>query len=136
MENGKLRKLGLKITMPRLKILKILEGAKRHLSAEDVHKKLLLTDGDVGLATVYRVLTQFVEAGLIKRQNFENGFAVFELDEGPHHDHLVCVKCGRVDEFVDETIEERQKLAAKKAGYQMTAHNLIIYGICKKCVVK
>jgi len=120
-----------------MKILQILEQEQmtaRHLSAEDVYRMLLATGDDVGLATVYRVLTQFEEAGLVKRHHFEEGHSVFELNQGIHHDHLVCVKCGHVDEFVDELIEKRQQAVAKKAGFQMTDHNLTIYGICAKCL--
>lgn len=135
MDNRQLRDAGLKVTGPRLKILDILEKTTaRHVSAEDVYKALLAAGEDVGLATVYRVLTQFEQAGIIKRQHFEEGYSVFELDQGEHHDHLVCVKCGRVDEFVDDVIEKRQRSVAEKAGYQMTDHNLIIYGVCAYCV--
>lgn len=134
MDNQELRRVGLKITAPRLKILEILELAEpRHLSAEDVYKTLVAAGLEVGLATVYRVLTQFETAGLVKRHYFEEGYSVFELNQGEHHDHMVCVKCGRVDEFIDHLIEERQIAAAKKAGYQMTDHSLTIYGICSKC---
>ena len=137
MDNQQLRKAGLKITAPRTKILELLEQASaRHLSAEDIYKTLLELGEDIGLATVYRVLTQFETAGLVKRQNFEEGYSVFELNQGPHHDHLVCITCGKVDEFVDETIEERQMHVAEKAGYQMTDHSLIIYGICSTCTKK
>ncbi len=137
MDNQQLRQAGLKVTGPRLKILELLEQAEtRHLSAEDVYKILLESGEDIGLATVYRVLTQFERAGLVKRQNFEDAYSVFELNQGLHHDHLVCIKCGRVDEFVDKTIEQRQKTVAKKANYQMTDHSLIIYGICNKCLKK
>lgn len=134
MDNQQLRQAGLKITGPRLKILTLLEQAvTRHLSAEDIYKTLLESGEDVGLATVYRVLTQFETAGLVKRQNFEDGYSVFELNQGPHHDHLVCIKCEKVDEFVDSVIEQRQEDVAKKKGYTMTDHSLIIYGICNKC---
>jgi len=125
---------GLKATLPRVKILNILEeSGVRHLSAEDVYKALLEQDEDVALATVYRVLTQFETAGLLKRHHFESGLAVFELNQGHHHDHILCVKCGIVEEFVDEIIEERQRNIAKKAGFVMTDHCLYIYGICAKC---
>lgn len=135
MDNPKLRRVGLKITTPRLRILQMLEEANsRHLSAEDVYRALSSAGEDVGLATVYRVLTQFEAAGLVKRHNFEEGYSVFELDQGEHHDHFVCVKCGRVDEFFDGVIEERQQIVANKLGYQMTDHNLTIYGICKECL--
>ncbi len=120
--------------MPRIKILQILESTTlRHVSAEDVYKCLLDIGEEVGLATVYRVLTQFESAGLVTRHNFEGGHSLFELNLGDHHDHLLCVKCGRVDEFLDETIEERQRLVARDAGYKMTDHTLCIYGICSKC---
>jgi Fur family ferric uptake transcriptional regulator len=134
LDNANLKKVGLKITTPRLKILEILEQSKEHhLSAEDIYRMLLDSDKEIGLATVYRVLTQFEEAGLVKRHNFESGQSVFELDHGTHHDHLVCVKCARVEEFVDNVIEKRQQEIAKDAGYQITDHSLNIYGICKKC---
>jgi Fur family ferric uptake transcriptional regulator len=135
MDNSNLKKAGLKITLPRLKILQILEKAsdQHHLSAEDVYRILLESGEDIGLATVYRVLTQFQEAGLVTRHNFEGGHSIFELNHGHHHDHLVCVKCGRVEEFVDPIIEERQQAIASKAGYEITDHSLNIYGICKQC---
>ncbi|EDP46889.1 ferric iron uptake transcriptional regulator [Rickettsiella grylli] len=137
MDNQQLREAGLKVTGPRMKILELLEQTKtRHLSAEDVYKILLESGEDIGLATVYRVLTQFERAGLVKRQNFEDAHSVFELNQGHHHDHLVCIKCGRVDEFVDKIIEQRQKMVTKKANYQMTDHSLIIYGICNQCMKK
>ncbi len=133
-ESQDLRKAGLKVTLPRMKILEMLEGSKnRHLSAEDVYKALLEAGEDIGLATVYRVLTQFEAAGLVQRHHFEGGHSVFELNEGEHHDHILCVKCGRVDEFVDETIEKRQRVIAEKSGYEMTDHCLYIYGICANC---
>ncbi len=134
MESRDLKKAGLKATLPRIKILHMLEQSKaRHLSAEDVYKALLDTGEDVGLATVYRVLTQFEAAGLVTRHHFESGHSVFEVNEGKHHDHMLCVKCGKIEEFVDEVIEERQRAIAKKAGYTMTDHSLYIYGICKNC---
>jgi Fur family ferric uptake transcriptional regulator len=136
-ESKQLKDAGLKITTPRLKILQILEiSAQHHLSAEDVYIALIETGEDVGLATVYRVLTQFEEAGLVKRHNFEGGFSVFELSQGQHHDHLVCVKCGHVEEFVDEVIEQRQKMIAERAQFKMTDHALNIYGLCPTCVKK
>lgn len=135
MDKRELRRVGLKVTVPRVRILEILEQSSgKHLSAEDVYRTLLDFGDDVGLATVYRVLTQFETAGLVKRLNFEGGHSVFELHQGEHHDHLVCVKCGRVDEFVDEVIEQRQEAVAEKTGYQITDHNLTIYGICKGCL--
>lgn len=134
MESRDLKKAGLKATLPRIKILHMLEQSKaRHLSAEDVYKALLDSGEDVGLATVYRVLTQFEAAGLVTRHHFESGHSVFEVNEGKHHDHMLCVKCGKIEEFVDEVIEERQRAIAKKAGYAMTDHSLYIYGICKNC---
>lgn len=130
-----LQTVGLKVTAPRVKILEILQGtARRHMSAEDVYKTLLESGEDVGLATVYRVLTQFQAAGLVQRHNFESDHAVYELDQGEHHDHLVCVKCDSVVEFVDEEIEKKQTEIAEKAGYLITDHELVIYGICKKCL--
>jgi len=132
--SSELRKAGLKATLPRLKILEILEASdKRHMGAEDVYKALLKIGEDVGLATVYRVLTQFEAAGLVSRLHFEEGHSVFELDQGEHHDHILCVSCGKVDEFVDATIEKRQHEIAKKAGYEMTDHALYIYGYCGEC---
>ena len=134
MDNSDLKKAGLKVTLPRVKILQILEKAEsHHLSAEDVHRVLLESDEDIGLATVYRVLTQFEEAGLVVRHNFAEGHSVFELDYGTHHDHLVCVKCGAVQEFIDDVIEKRQEYVASQAGYLITDHSLNIYGICKNC---
>lgn len=129
-----LKNAGLKATLPRLKILELFEKSEeRHLSAEDVYKVLLNAGDDVGLATVYRVLTQFEDAGLLVRHHFESGKAVFELNKGDHHDHIVCVKCGRVEEFYDEEIERRQEEAAKSRGFKMQEHSLMIYGICDKC---
>ncbi|MDO8826217.1 MULTISPECIES: ferric iron uptake transcriptional regulator [Methylophaga] len=133
MERQDLRKAGLKITLPRLKVLEILEHSKqRHLSAEDVYKALLEMGEEIGLATVYRVLTQFEGAGLVSRLNIDGGHAVFELEDGEHHDHLFCVKCNRIIEFYDEVIEERQKAIAKANGFEMTDHSLYIYGICNR----
>jgi Fur family ferric uptake transcriptional regulator len=133
-ESKDLRKAGLKVTLPRLKILEILDNDRqRHLSAEDMYKALLESGEDIGLATVYRVLTQFETAGLVNRHHFEGGHSVFELDDGAHHDHIVCVKCGRVDEFVDDVIEKRQKDIARQTGYEMTDHSLYIYGVCSAC---
>lgn len=129
-----LQSAGLKVTVPRMKILEILQNAtRRHLSAEDVYKALLDSGEDVGLATVYRVLTQFEAAGLVQRHNFESDRAVFEIDQGGHHDHLVCVECDNVTEFVDASIEKRQAAIAGKAGYLMTDHELVIYGVCQQC---
>jgi len=137
MENLNLKKAGLKATLPRIKILQILEeNPLRHMSAEDVYKILLGTGEDVGLATVYRVLTQFETAGLVSRHHFEGGQSVFEINQGEHHDHILCVGCGKVDEFIDEVIEQRQRAIAKKAGYVMTDHSLYIYGMCAECQKK
>lgn len=133
-ESQQLKDAGLKITIPRLKVLQILEQSnEHHMSAEAIYKALIDINEDVGLATVYRVLTQFEAAGLVIRHNFEGNHAIYELCQGEHHDHLVCVKCGRVEEFVDELIEERQKIIAKKAGFQMTDHALNIFGFCVNC---
>lgn len=134
MESSELRKAGLKVTLPRMKILDILEASpNRHQSAEDVYKALLASGEDIGLATVYRVLTQFETAGLVRRHHFEGGHSVFELNEGAHHDHILCVKCGRVDEFVNDTIEQQQRAIARELGYEMTDHCLYMYGICPDC---
>lgn len=132
--NTDLKKAGLKVTTPRLKILEILENVEdHHLSAEDIYRVLVESGDDIGLATVYRVLTQFEEAGLVVRHHFEGGQSVFELDNGAHHDHLVCIKCGKVEEFVDEIIEKRQEEIAQRAGYSITDHSLNIYGVCAHC---
>ncbi|MBU2710601.1 ferric iron uptake transcriptional regulator [Zooshikella sp. WH53] len=128
MENQELRKAGLKVTLPRIKILQILENADhRHMSAEDVYKALMDADEDVGLATVYRVLTQFENAGLVVRHNFDGGHSVFELAQGNHHDHMVCVESGRIVEFCDEDIEKLQKQIAEKHGYDLVDHSLVLY---------
>ena len=132
-ESNELRNAGLKVTLPRLKILDILaDGSARHMSAEDIYKKLLVSNEDIGLATVYRVLTQFEAAGLVTRHHFEGGMAVFELNQGAHHDHIVCVDCGRVEEFMDGGIEERQHAVAKRLGFEISDHALILYGHCRK----
>ena len=131
MEPSQLRRAGLKITAPRLKILEILASATvRHMSAEDVYRRLLELNEDIGLATVYRVLTQFESAGLVTRHHFEGGTAVFELNEGTHHDHIVCVDCGRVEEFTDDAIEARQESIAGRLGFQITDHSLTLHGHC------
>jgi Fur family transcriptional regulator, ferric uptake regulator len=128
-----LKASGLKATLPRIKILDIFHNSQvRHLSAEDVYKILLAENMDVGLATVYRVLTQFEQAGLLSRNHFETGKAVFELNEGSHHDHLVCLDCGRVEEFFDDEIEKRQHRIAKDRGFQLAEHALALYGHCTK----
>ena len=136
MESQDLRNAGLKVTLPRLKILEMLEHSDtRHLSAEEIYRQLMDTGEDIGLATVYRVLTQFEAAGLVTRHHFEGGHAVFELERGHHHDHMVCIKCGHVDEFEDETIEKRQREKAESLGYRLIEHSLIMYGEClrKNC---
>jgi Fur family transcriptional regulator, ferric uptake regulator len=132
-DTGSLHAIGLKATLPRLKVLQIFrESGRRHLSAEDVYKTLLVEGSDIGLATVYRVLMQFVQAGLLERQRFEGDKAVFELNEGRHHDHLVCVRCGRVEEFVDAQIERRQKQIAAERGFELQEHALSLYGVCSR----
>lgn len=134
MNQTDLKKVGLKATLPRIKILQILESSKdRHLSAEDVYRILIESGEEVGLATVYRVLTQFEEAELVRRHHFSEGHSIFELEDGIHHDHLVCVKCGHVEEFIDSIIEDRQKSVAENARFQITDHHLTIYGICHHC---
>jgi Fur family ferric uptake transcriptional regulator len=128
-----LKNTGLKATIPRLKILEVFQsGAQRHMTAEDVFRVLLLERSDVGLATVYRVLTQFEQAGLLTRSHFESGKAVYELDEGQHHDHLVCLDCGRVEEFYDAEIEKRQAAVAKAKGFAIADHALSLYASCTK----
>ena len=133
MENQDLRKAGLKVTLPRMKILEILENSSQpHLSAEDIYRILLESDEEIGIATIYRVLTQFESAGLVIRHHFEGGQAVFELDRGKHHDHLICIQCGKIVEFVNTEIEDQQKKIADDAGFNITDHSLIIYGECTK----
>jgi Fur family ferric uptake transcriptional regulator len=127
-QRQELRKAGLKVTLPRLKILEIFENStQRHLSAEDMYKELLDSGEDIGLATVYRVLTQFEAAGLVTRHNFEGGHSIFELDDGSHHDHMVCVESGEVIEFYNEDIEALQRGMAEKYGYEILDHNLVLY---------
>lgn len=136
-QTNDLRKAGLKVTLPRMKILDILSVANpRHMSAEDIYRRLLETHEDIGLATVYRVLTQFETAGMVTRHHFEGGTAVFELNEGEHHDHIVCIDCGKVKEFVDSSIEQRQHEIARQQGYTLTDHSMILYGRCPECVGK
>ena len=128
-----LKKKGLKITAPRLAVLDIFQNSKeRHLSAEDVYKEALAKDGDLGLATVYRVLTQLSEVGLLAATNFETGKTTFELNEGGHHDHLVCLRCGLVIEFNDQDIENRQEGIAKQHGFRLINHSMALYGVCSK----
>lgn len=135
-----LKTMGLKVTVPRLKILDLFqklseseEGGKRHLSAEEVYKLLLNENSDIGLATVYRVLTQFENAGILMRHHFDEGRATYELQEGRHHDHVVCVRCGKVEEFVDPEIERAQRQVAARKGYELTDHSLVLYGVCSDC---
>ena len=128
-----LKNAGLKATLPRLKVLSLFETSEqRHLSAEDVYRALIADGIDIGLATVYRVLTQFEHAGLLSRQHFETGKAVFELNQGGHHDHLVCLQCGRVEEFYDPDIERRQNEVARARGFQLHGHSLALYADCTK----
>ena len=132
-ENVELRNAGLKVTLPRVKILQMLEASvDRHLSAEDVYKALLDSGEDGGLATVYRVLTQFESAGLVERHNFDGGHSVFELAKGDHHDHMVCVETGKVVEFTNEQIEELQLQIAQEHGYELVGHSLVLYVKPKK----
>jgi Fur family transcriptional regulator, ferric uptake regulator len=134
METNDLKKAGLKVTLPRMKILDLMESSTvRHQSAEDIYQALRDEGEEVGLATVYRVLTQFEAAGLVTRHHFEGGQAVFELNREGHHDHIVCVGCGKVEEFVDEIIEAQQAKIADSKGYEITDHSLILYGKCPEC---
>ncbi|MEN9775580.1 MAG: hypothetical protein RL322_2650 [Pseudomonadota bacterium] len=133
MSPPELKSLGLKATVPRLKILEVFQqGRLRHMSAEDVYRELLTDNSDIGLATVYRVLMQFEQAGILKRTNFESGRSLFELNEGEHHDHLVCLQCGRVEEFIDPEIEKRQQRIARDLGFALQDHALALYGNCVK----
>lgn len=128
-----LKSSGLKATLPRIKILEVFQNTtRRHMTAEDVYKALLADGADIGLATVYRVLMQFEQAGLLLRSNFESGKAVFELNEGEHHDHLVCLDCGRVEEFFDPEIEQRQRTIAVQRGFELQEHSLALYARCTK----
>jgi Fur family ferric uptake transcriptional regulator len=134
-ENQELRKAGLKVTLPRVKILQLMEAAEEdnhHLSAEDVYKSLLEAGEDVGLATVYRVLTQFETAGLVVRHNFEGGHSVFEMEKGDHHDHMVCMETSQVIEFMDEVIEKRQHEIAEEHGFEIVDHSMVLYVKPKK----
>lgn len=131
-QNTELKKAGLKVTLPRIKILEILQQPQnQHISAEDLYKLLLEMGEEIGLATVYRVLNQFDDAGIVNRHHFEGGKSVFELSQKKHHDHLVCLKCGKVVEFADNTIEDRQEAVAKENGMHLTNHSLYLYGYCK-----
>ena len=132
-----LKSTGLKATLPRLKILEIFQsGEQRHMTAEDVYRVLLNHHSDIGLATVYRVLTQFEQAGILERSHFESGKAVYELNEGTHHDHLVCTSCGKVEEFYDAEIERRQQMIAKDKGWTLQDHAMSLYGLCGSCAAK
>lgn len=132
MGSQELRKAGLKVTLPRVKILEILENSDvHHMSAEDVYRALMQSDTDVGLATVYRVLTQFESAGLVTRHHFDGGQAIFELNTGDNHDHIVCIKTGQVAEFKDQLIESRLREIADELGYELTDHSIILYGVHK-----
>lgn len=129
-----LRDCGLKVTLPRQRILQLFhDGKSRHLSAEDVYRILLSEKSDVGVATIYRVLLQFAEAGILMRRHFESGTAVFELNQGHHHDHLICTSCGKVEEFIDDQIESRQEQIAKERGFEIHEHSLSLYGNCSDC---
>ena len=131
MQIDNLKNTGLKVTGPRLKILEVFQrGVQRHMTAEDVFRQLLQEDADIGLATVYRVLTQFEQAGLLHRNHFESGKAVYELNEGQHHDHMVCLDCGRVEEFYDPEIESRQQAVAAAKGFVIADHALSLYAHC------
>lgn len=132
MTSQNLKEAGLKVTLPRLRVLEVMEGAeKRHMSAEDVYRKLIETGTEVGLATVYRVLTQFESAGLVIRHHFDGGQALFELDQGDKHSHIMCMKTGAVEEFTDPTIEQRLNDIAEELGYTLNDHSIVIYGIKK-----
>jgi Fe2+/Zn2+ uptake regulation proteins len=132
-----LKNAGLKATFPRLKILDIFRRADvRHQSAEDVYRALIAEDVDIGLATVYRVLTQFEQAGILVRSQFDGGKAVFELNDGDHHDHLICTHCNKVVEFTDEVIEKRQYKIAEDHGYALESHTMMLYGVCPECTAK
>ncbi|MES1924442.1 ferric iron uptake transcriptional regulator [Salinisphaera sp. T31B1] len=131
MQTSDLRKAGLKATLPRLKILEVLQRNKQdHLSAEDVYRLLMDDEEDIGLATIYRVLSQFEDAGLVIRHHFEDGHALFELEQGPH-DHLICVKCGKIEEFFDDEMQQRQRDVAQKSGFDLSKHTLVLYGECQ-----
>ena len=133
LQNLELKRAGLKVTVPRVRVMEILDtNQDRHMSAEDVYRALLDAGDDVGIATVYRVLTQFEAAGLVVRHNFEGGHAVYELDSGAHHDHIVCLDCGQVTEFIDQTIERKQRAIAEKSGFELADHSLVLYGKCRK----
>lgn len=132
-----IRNTGLKVTEPRLKILSVFEKSKaRHLSAEDIHDTLKAKSVVVGMATIYRALANFEKAGILNKSTFDDGRAIYEINEGPHHDHIVCLDCGNVEEFVDEEIEKRQKKIANQKGYSLKSHSLVLYGSCSQCLGK
>lgn len=132
-----IRNTGLKVTEPRLKILSVFEKSKaRHLSAEDIHDTLKAKSVVVGMATIYRALANFEKAGILSKSTFDDGRAIYEINEGPHHDHIVCIDCGNVEEFVDEEIEKRQKKIATQKGYSLKSHSLVLYGSCSQCLGK
>ena len=134
MDAQDLKSAGLKVTLPRLKILEVLEKSpNHHLSAEDIYRTLIGQNEEVGVATIYRVLTQFEESGIVNKLNFENNLSVYELSNVDHHDHLVCVKCNEIVEFQDDVIENHQLQIAKKYGFQLTDHSLYLYGLCGRC---
>ncbi len=134
MQNEQIKRAGLKVTVPRSKILAILgRNTGRHMSADEVFRALRADKEEIGLATVYRVLTQFEGAGLVCRRNFDSAQSVFELNRGGHHNHLICTKCGRIVEFVDPLVEERQETIAREHGFQTEDHSLVVYGICPSC---
>ncbi|MFT0547374.1 ferric iron uptake transcriptional regulator [Allopusillimonas ginsengisoli] len=136
-DQTELKNMGLKATFPRLKILDIFRRAdERHQSAEDIYRTLIAEEVDIGLATVYRVLTQFEQAGILVRSQFDGGKAVFELNDGDHHDHLICTICGTVEEFTDTEIEKRQHKVADEHGYTLDTHTMLLYGVCPKCQAK
>lgn len=136
-EQNELKNMGLKATFPRLKILDVFRKSDtRHHSAEDVYRALIAEDIDIGLATVYRVLTQFEQAGILTRSQFDGGKAVFELNDGDHHDHLICTNCGKVVEFTDPDIEKRQHLIAEQKNFTLESHTMMLYGICESCQKK
>lgn len=133
MKKDQIKKAGLKVTQPRMKILELLQDhPEDHMSAEDVYKKLLEKDSEIGLATIYRVLTQFEQAGLVERHHFEGQQSIFELNRGDHHDHIVCLDCGQVEEFEDEVIEQRQHDVAQAKGFHLQRHALTLYGHCQR----
>jgi Fur family ferric uptake transcriptional regulator len=138
LDNQELRQAGLKVTLPRVKVLEILEETHKrtdhhHLTAEDIYRQLLDAGSEIGLATVYRVLSQFEAAGLVTRHHFEGGQAQFELNRGRHHDHIVCVQCGKVEEFVDDVIEDRQSRIARQRQFDLRDHSLVLYANCLRC---